>query len=128
LELRNNRPEIRIEKRGDYLLVTPPTFESLSESESQVSAMRDAAIRHNATKLLIDMRATRQRIAVVDLYEFCLDLVAKFGPLVAKIAVVASPEAAYPNRFGETVVRNRGLDCIRFVDNEQEALDWLMEA
>jgi hypothetical protein len=33
----------------------------------------------------------------------------------------------YPDRFAENVVRNRGLDFIRFLDNEQEALDWLLE-
>jgi hypothetical protein len=62
----------------------------------------------------------------MELYDLCLYMVAKFGPLMAKIAVVASPEAVYPDRFGENVLRNRGLDCIRFVDNEQEALDWLL--
>jgi hypothetical protein len=122
-----NTQQTHIEKRGDYLLVILPTFESVSESESQISAVYDATDHHNAPKLLIDSRATQRQIPVMDLYELCLYLVAKFGPLAAKIAVVASPEAIYSSRFGENVMQNRGLDCIRFVDDKQAALAWLGE-
>jgi hypothetical protein len=121
-----NAQQIHIEKKDEYLQVTLPGYESLRETESQISAVYDAVDHHNAPRLLIDSRATHRQIPIMELYELCLYVVAKFGPLRAKIGVVASPEAVYPDRFAENVMRNRGLDCIRFVDDEQEALDWLL--
>jgi hypothetical protein len=48
------------------------------------------------------------------------------GPSRPRIAAVISPEASYPDRFGENVLRNRGLDFIRFLGDEESALDWLL--
>ncbi|MDO8302393.1 MAG: hypothetical protein Q7T18_04035 [Sedimentisphaerales bacterium] len=121
-----NTPPLSIEKKDEYLLITFPPYRSVPQAESYIEAMFDAVDEHNCRKLLIDLRATRRQVPVMELYELCIYLVGKFGPVHAKIAVVASPEAAYPDRFGENVVRNRGLNLIRFVGNTQEALNWLL--
>jgi hypothetical protein len=121
-----NAEHIKIEKKDDYLLITFPPYRSVSQTEAQISAMYDAVDEHNCYRLLIDLRSTKKRIPIIELYELCIYLVGKFGPLHPRIAVLASPEAVYPDRFGENVVRNRGLDLIRFVEAQQEALDWLL--
>jgi hypothetical protein len=88
--------------------------------------MYDAVHEHDARRLLIDCRATRQLIPVLDLYDLCLYMVTTFGPMNIRIAVLASPEAAYPDRFGENVMRNRGLDLIRFLEDEHSTVEWLL--
>jgi hypothetical protein len=121
-----NAQQIGVENKGDYLLVTLQPYQSEKQMEAQIGAMYDAVERHHAPRLLVDCRATRKLIPVFELYELCLYLVSKFLPLGPRMAVFASPEAVYPDRFGENVVRNRGLNFIRFVDNEQTALAWLV--
>ena len=121
-----NIEQFSIEKKDDYLLVTFPPYRSVCQIESCITAMYDAVDEHKYCKLLIDLRATHKQVPIMEMYELCLYLVSKFGHLNAKIAALASPEAAYPDRFGENVVRNRGLDLIRFVGTMQEAQDWLL--
>jgi hypothetical protein len=123
-----NTQGLMIEKKDSYLLVTFPPYRSVSQIESNIAATYDAVDEHGYQKLLIDARATLKKIPIMELYELCLYLVSKFGPIHTKIAVLASPEAVYPDRFGENVVRNRGLDAIRFIGDMQEALDWLLAA
>src|SRR5690242_16649238 len=116
---------ITVEKQEGYLFVTFPAYESVSAMEQQISAMYDAVEQNHAQKVLVDFRATRAQVPIAELFRLCVYLVGKFVPVHPRIAVLASPEAVYHDRFGENVVRNRGLDLLRFVDNEQEALDWL---
>ena len=122
----SNAHKISIVEKGDYLLVTFPPFESLVRRKQQLTALYDAIDQHPSRRVLIDSRATRKQVPIVELYDLCIYLVSKFGNLNPKMAVVISPEAAYPDRFGENVVRNRGLDAIRFIDDESEALNWLL--
>jgi hypothetical protein len=121
-----SKPMIKAENKGEYLLITYPPYKSVSQMEQCVRETYDAVDEYNCRKLLVDLRATKKQVPIMELYEFCLYVVAKFGPAHAKIAAMASPEAVYPDRFGENVIRNRGIDLIRFVDNEKEALDWLL--
>ena len=116
-----NAEQIKVEEKGDYLQVTLQAYESEKQMESQISAMYDAVDQRHAPRLLVDCRATHKRIPIMELYDLCIYLVSKFGHLHTRMAVLASPEATYPDRFGENVVRNRGLDLIRFVAHEQEA-------
>jgi hypothetical protein len=121
-----NTQQFSIKKKDEYLLITFPPYRSVQQAELHIAAMYDAVDEYNCRKLLIDLRATQKKVPIMELYELCLYLVSKFGPLHAKIAALASPEAVYPDRFGENVVRNRGLDLIRFVGNMQEAQEWLL--
>lgn len=120
-----NTQKLSIEKKEGCLFITFPPYQSVSQTKLSIAAMYDAVDECKCRKLLIDLRATPKKIPIMDLYELCIYLVSKFGALDIKIAVIASPDAVYPDRFGENVVRNRGLDLIRFVENTQEAIDWL---
>src|SRR5262245_31395375 len=117
---------IGVEQKDGYLLMTLPPYESRSKSAAQIAAMYDAAVKHDARLVLIDGRAIHKQISIIDLYELCILMVGKFGPLHPRIAVLITPEAAYEDRFGENVMRSRGLDVIRFLDGEPEALEWLL--
>jgi hypothetical protein len=121
-----NAQRISIAKKDEYLSVTLPSYESLGKRKVQLSVIYDAVGEHGCRRLLIDSRATRKQVPIMDLFGLATYLARKFKPLPVKMAVLVSPEAVYPDRFGETVARNRGLDLIRFVDNEQEALNWLL--
>jgi len=117
---------LSIEQKDDYLLITFPPYQSVSTAQSHIEAMYNAVDEYHCHKLLIDLRATKKKVPIMEMYELCLYLVSKFGPIHPKIAALASPEAVYPDRFGENVVRNRGLDLIRFAGDMQEAIDWLL--
>jgi hypothetical protein len=117
---------IVVDARDGYLLITLPAYESPEEKKVQISAIFDAVNEHNARRLLVDCRATRRLIPVLDLYDLCLYMVSTFGPMAIRIAVLVSPEAAYPDRFGQNVLRNRGLDVIRFLEDEHNTVEWLL--
>jgi hypothetical protein len=117
--------QFSIENRNSYLLITLAPYSDMDEFKSNVTQIKDAIDLYKCRKLLIDATATKERIPVLDLFEICLHMVDKLGPANPKIAVFVVPEATYPDRFGENVVRNRGMDLMRFVSSIQEALDWL---
>jgi hypothetical protein len=117
---------IDVDARDGYLSITLPAYESPEQKKVHISAMYDAVNEHKARRLLIDCRATKQLIPVLDLYDLCLYMVSTFGPLNIRIAALVSPEAAYPDRFGENVLRNRGLDVIRFLEDEHNSVEWLL--
>jgi hypothetical protein len=117
---------IGVAVKDGYLSVTLPPYESAHRMEAQIAAIYDAVQKHKAQRLFIDCRATRRLVPVVDLYELCVYMASTLGPSRPRIAAVISPEASYPDRFGENVLRNRGLDFIRFLGDEESALDWLL--
>jgi hypothetical protein len=117
---------IGVAVKDGYLSVTLPPFESPQRMEAQIAAIYDAVQKHKAHRLLIDCRATRRLVPIIDLYDLCVYVVSTLGPSQPRIAAVISPEAAYPDRFGENVLRNRGLDFIRFLGDEESARDWLL--
>jgi hypothetical protein len=117
---------IVVDAREGYLSITLPAYESPEKKKAQISAVYDAVDQHKARRVLIDCRATKRLIPVFDLYDLCLSMVSTFGTMDIRIAVLVSPEAAYPDRFGENVLRNRGLDLIRFLEDEHDMVEWLL--
>lgn len=117
---------IVVDARDGYLSITLPAYESPEKKKAHLSAVYDAVREHDARRLLIDCRATKRLIPVLDLYDLCRSMVSTFGPEDIRIAVLVSPEAAYPDRFGENVLRNRGLDLIRFLEDEHNTVEWLL--
>ena len=117
---------IVVDARQGYLSITLPAYDSPEKKKAQIAAVYDAVHEHNARRLLVDCRATKRLIPVLDLYDLCLFMVSTLGAVDVRIAVLVSPQAAYPDRFGENVLRNRGLDVIRFMDDEHCTVDWLL--
>ena len=124
---RATEPIVVAPKNG-YLSITLPAYKSAHSAEARIAAMADAIEKHQAPRVLIDLRATHQRIPILALYELCTYMVATFRASPPKIAAVISPQAAYHDHFGENVLRNRGLDFIRFVTHEAAAIDWLLDS
>jgi hypothetical protein len=120
--------QLKAENKGEYLKITFPPYKSLSQMESCIRETYNAVDEYKSHKVLVDFRATQKKVPIMELYALCIYLVTKFGPVRAKIAAVASHDAVYPDRFGENVLRNRGVDFIRFVDDETEAIEWLLAA
>lgn len=117
--------QVRIEKRDDYLFITLLPYSSVGEFKSEISRIREALISNDCRKLIIDATSTKERIPILELFEICLFMVDELHRISPRIAVVAVPEAVYEDRFGENVIRNRGLNLMRFVADFQEAVDWL---
>jgi len=119
------RAEMCIEDCGTYLYIILPPYESVAAMQDHIENIYDAVEKYGNRKILVDATATEKQIPIFELYDLCIYLVAKFKDTRPKIAVIAHPSAVYPDRFGENVVRNRGLDLIRFIDSIDEAITWL---
>lgn len=117
--------QFSIENKSEYLLITLPPYSSVEEMKSQILQIHKAIDLYKCRKVLIDITSTKDQIPVFQLFDICIYLVEKLGPANPKIAALASPEAVYDDRFAENVVRNRGVDLIRFVKDMPQALDWL---
>ena len=117
--------QFSIEIRNDHLFITLPPYTNVSETKSQIAQIHAAIDSSGCRKVLIDITSTKDKIPVFDLFDICLYVVEKLGPSDPKIAVLASMEAVYEDRFGENVIRNRGVDLIRFTTTLKDSLDWL---
>lgn len=81
---------------------------------------------HGVPRLLADVRGVRRFEALDTTTRFQLGKrAAELASGKVRVAMVLTPEQIDPERFGESVARNRGLDVDLFT-NEVEALGWLV--
>lgn len=80
--------------------------------------------RTKNNKLLIDGTRFEEKLSITERYLVAEEslLFARYG---IKVAVVDKPERIDPQRFGELVARNRGVDLSVFTDF-QAAEEWLL--
>ena len=116
---------LKIEKKENYMLVVFPPYYSLEVCEQYVSQMYEAVDKCKIPRVLIDFLGTKEKIPIFDLYELGCYFSKKNMDRKPRISVVCSKETANPDAFFQNVVRNRGVDLIRFVENYEEAFAWL---
>jgi hypothetical protein len=104
---------------------------SLEELKQNFLDILAAVIEHKRQKVLFDGREIKGKFtetARFDYASFIADQVAHSSePLITRttrFAFVLHPAALGPQRFGETVALNRGMNLKAFEDRE-EALRWL---
>jgi hypothetical protein len=86
---------------------------------------------YQPTKLLIDLRAVKGDMTMLDRFNLGVMATAKYfsGKLTGKIpycryAIIGNAPLIDPDRFAETVAVNRGLNVRVFTD-WKETIDWL---
>jgi hypothetical protein len=120
-----NPTQFNIENKKEYLYVTLTPYHSVDEMKSQIAQIHNAVDLYKCRKLLIDVTSTKEKIPILQLFDICVYLVEKLGEANPKIAALVSATAIYDDRFGENVIRNRGMDIMRFVTDTTQALNWL---
>ncbi|HVE38791.1 MAG TPA: hypothetical protein VNM14_02815 [Planctomycetota bacterium] len=76
--------------------------------------------------LLIDLRALKNNeISTFERFKIGLGAASLAGG-VQRMATLARPDQIDPQRFGETVARNRGLNT-RIFGEQEKALAWLLQ-
>ena len=117
-----------IESKVSYLHVScAGTYDRLSVMDMYQQILRTAADQ-NLSRILIDCRKVKGDISVLERYitstygaELCLKYITTIR---FKISMVGEEPPLDPERFGETVARNRGVDVLVTTELE-EAYNWL---
>jgi hypothetical protein len=82
----------------------------------------DETARLGAGRVLLDARGVGGEVSTPDRF----DIGAASARIPAKLALIAQAHMIDPERFGETVARNRGADH-RVFATEAEAVAWLTD-
>jgi hypothetical protein len=116
--------QIEIVKKDNYLHVTVSGIFSPELSEDSIDNMVAAAKKDEFTKILFDIRPMSGEIGVLDRFES-----GRYGALIIpqnfKIAMLGRNDQISPDKFFQTVVRNRGVNLKVFSEFEK-AIEWLM--
>lgn len=115
--------QVEIVKKKDYIYVTVSGIFSPKLSEDSIDEMVAAGKKENCKKVLLDIRPMTGEIGVLDRFES-----GRYGaltiPRTFKIAVLGRADQISPDKFFQTVARNRGVNLKVFSEFE-ETLEWL---
>lgn len=120
--------EIHIEIKDDHLLaVFSGHFEFKTNRDLMVDILMEC-ITNKKNRVLFDLRLLKGNMTTYERYDIAtyianLAMQHKETSRI-QIAVVGNPPLIDPNRFGETVARNRGLN-IKVSNEMDEVLEWL---
>ena len=103
---------------------------SLAEVKKVYSRAVDAALEHEKPKVLIDANGVTGDMSTIERFESSEFLAGEINQRalgkLTKIAVVAKEPPLDPQRFGETVAVNRGINAMAKT-NIDEAIAWLSQ-
>ena len=128
-----NAMTLRLSPRDTYLLA-----EVSGDYDARVTAaltvqFLDACVQQRFTRLLADVRELRGSVTVLERYSYFEYLAAQVHERIAagqlpglKFAFLLSEALLDPDRFGQTVGANRGLD-LRVLTERDEAVRWLTD-
>jgi hypothetical protein len=113
------------EDRGSYLLCQFAGRFELADRLELTREIRAYCTEHGHRRVLVDVRESQGTLGPLDRYQHAIEM-ARPGSLGVRTAVVARPDQVFPDRFWETVTRNRGL-VTRVVTDMEEAIVWLAQ-
>jgi hypothetical protein len=117
--------QLQMEQMPGYLAARFIGSGVVEEAWRQFESIAEHCMRAKNNKLLIDATRAEVKVSLVERF-----LAAKrtliFAQYGLKVAFVEILERVDPNRFGETVARNRGVN-IRAFTNVEDAEEWLLE-
>lgn len=114
-----------IEKAAGYLCVTFSGLFTFEAAKRSIDAMVAACAHEQCTRALFDCRPMSGTLTVSNRFD-----VAEYGaavvPASLKVAMLGRADQMLPDRFFETVARNRGMMMTLFTDVD-EAIAWLRD-
>ena len=122
---------LKISTETELLRVAATGRFSLREAKRTFVEVLDAVASHHSEKVLFDGRELTGEPTFIQRFyygEFAAEAVRKFrvdySRRAPKFAYVLTPPLLDPNRFGEIVAVNRGMNVKAF-DSLKDALGWL---
>lgn len=113
-----------IHERARYVeAVLGGTFSTEHLEEIHKDLARATTMKKASRILINGLPVTGPTPSTLDRYKFVQVLVGL--PRSPKIAAAIPPALIDPNRFGETVARNRGV-AVRAFDNLEQSVTWLL--
>lgn len=126
--------DTKIENRKSYIYVEITGHEEVKMAEFRRVALSvlGVAREQQISKILINAKSLLTRPSTIERYYFAESLARentrgilnKLPPM--QVALVALPSVIDPDKFGEKVARNRGLNAL-VTSSLEEALEWLGE-
>lgn len=122
---------IKVTAEPRFIRVTTSGDFTLAEAQRTFREAIDAVARHKTDKVLFDGREVIGEPTIIQRFyygDFAARTVARYaaesGNPWPQFAYVLQEPVLDPNRFGEKVARNRGMN-MKVFDNLEEALTWL---
>jgi hypothetical protein len=122
---------IKVTAEPRFLRVVTSGHFTLAEAERTFLQVIDAVALHKTDKVLFDGREVIGEPTIVQRFyysDFAARTIARYaaesGNPWPQLAYVLEEPVLDPNRFGEKVARNRGMN-MRVFDNLEEAFTWL---
>ncbi|HEX3229416.1 MAG TPA: hypothetical protein VHQ95_10645 [Pyrinomonadaceae bacterium] len=122
---------IKVTAEPRYLRVISSGHFTLAEAERTFLQVIDAVALHKTDKVLFDGRDVIGEPTIIQRFyygDFAARIVARYaaesGNPWPQFAYVLEEPVLDPNRFGEKVARNRGMN-MKVFDNLEEAFTWL---
>ena len=120
--------EFQIDVKQNYIYVTLSGILFSNTDREYIDHVLSACIEHEQNKILYDVRSLKGHLSTWDRFNIAVYFTRKSRqhPKTrnVQIAVVGFPPIIDPNRFGETVAINRGLN-VNVTDDIEKALNWL---
>ena len=117
--------QFQIEETPDYLAVRVTGEGRVEEVWRQFDSIAEHCNRANKNKLLLDYTEAYGEISLWERY-FLGDRAQIFAYHRINVAAVARPDQLDPQRFGDMVAQNRGVNYRSFT-NTEDALEWLLK-
>ena len=121
-------PQYKLDVKKDYIHVTVSGTFCLSTYRSIIEVTLSKCIINKKSIILLDLRTSQGNISTYERFYLAVFFsnLSREHPFTfkVKIAVVGFPPLIDPNRFGETVALNRGIN-IKVTNDIDEAINWL---
>jgi hypothetical protein len=118
---------IETEIKQNYVKLHVSGKQTLENNKELVSRVIEACANNNIRKALVDIRGLVGQPGTFSDYELASIAAKDALGLIQRVALIYRRESHEFTSFFETTIRNRGINLLAFLD-ENEALKWLLES
>ena len=115
--------QLQIERKDNWVVARLSGVADIEKAHARFEEIAQACDRMSTKRLIVDVTNAALPLSATDKFEMGRHAVV-FAQHGIKVAVVATPDQLDPERFGEVVARNRGVNIRLFTDVEA-AEEWL---
>ena len=121
-------PQYKLDVKKNYIHVTVSGTFCMVTYRSIIEVILSECVKNKKSRILFDERKVKGNMSTFERYNLSIFFsnLSREHPFTfkVKIAVVGFQPLIYPDRFGETVALNRGIN-IKVTNDIDEAINWL---